>query len=78
MREALLAALAVAIVLGAFTAGVIVGKETKPALVDVKLPDAITINGIPSEKAECLQWVFDNMKDPTSGVAAIMCNGGKD
>jgi hypothetical protein len=78
MREALLAALAVAIVLITFTAGVIVGKETKPVVMDVKLPDTITISGIPSERADCLQWVFDNMKDPNSGVAAIMCNGAKD
>lgn len=75
MHQAMLSGLAVAAVLGAFTAGVVVGKETKATVVEVKMPDTVTLEGIPSSKADCAQWVTDHMDKPTAGVIGVICNG---
>jgi hypothetical protein len=62
-----------------FVAGVSVGIGQKPITVVVPEKADITLKheGIPSDRAACLEWVAQHFKDPMVGQFAMICAGAK-
>ena len=69
------ALVAVCLVAVVFAAGVLVGSVTGKTVVEVAIPDTITVNGTAHEKTECMEWVMANMEKANAGTVALMCNG---